>query len=124
MRLGSESNDRCPHRQIFTQIEGRRDIALYPATHLRLLLRVAHCRQVTVGQRQRAPLSNDLTRLASDIDIAGAQNLMPVEKSCQRCLERHRVELPLDEQAALSVVVRATAFELIDEPQSLLRVGE
>src|SRR5439155_24244744 len=77
--------------------------------------------QVNQGNVQGKLRQDDLHGLAIDLRKTGAEALMPRDDFIDRGPQGSNIQIAAKTQSLRDVVLRASPFKLVDEPQTLLR---
>ena len=115
----------APRQGTLLQIKGLCRFMLQPAGQLHLAIRLAirRCAEVLLNQRKASGClwNNPLSRLTVNGEEGGAQHLVTHDQTIQGGAQRRRVQHTVQPQRQGDVVGRQGAFQLGQEPQTLLR---
>ena len=119
--LQRQRDDADAQHQVGGQIERRARLGDHEFAQ-RLILRCGgEFAAVEIAHRQRAGGLHLLPAGAVVLDVDGAQHVVPRKDGVQCLLQGFAVEATVQFETRADVVLRRGAFELIDEPQALLR---
>ena len=112
-----------PQQSPLRQLEGSPGLlARQPAGHRLLPPALWQPRQIDQPQLEVGPRADHLPRRPVGLGEARAQHLVPPHHLPDALAQRRRVELAAQAQGRRHMVSRAARLQLLDEPQSLLRI--
>src|SRR5215210_915437 len=124
MLFCGKSKQSRAHQRSVGQIERQLCFLVQQRLEVRLLFVRSERRKIFNRQRERRGRKNDLCGLPISLDEAGAQAFVPAYEFAKATLERDCVEPAIQAHYFGNVVERAIRFELVQKPETLLRVRQ